>query len=91
MIRQYELVDLIKSYDPNVDVKALDRAYAYAMNAHGHQKRESGDPYFSHPLEVAEILTNYKLDTATIVTALLHDTIEDTKATQEEINKIFDQ
>jgi len=89
MIRQYELVDLIKSYDPNVDVKALDRAYAYAMNAHGHQKRESGDPYFSHPLEVAEILTNYKLDTATIVTALLHDTIEDTKATQEEINKIF--
>ena len=88
MIRQFELVDLIKSYDPNVDEKALDRAYAFAMKAHGQQKRESGDPYFSHPLEVAGILTDYKLDTATIVTALLYDTIEDTIATQEEMKLV---
>jgi guanosine-3',5'-bis(diphosphate) 3'-pyrophosphohydrolase len=89
MIRQFELVDLVKSYDPNVDEEALDRAYVFAMKAHGQQKRESGDPYFLHPLEVAGILTDYKLDTATIVTALLHDTIEDTQATQEEIDKLF--
>jgi guanosine-3',5'-bis(diphosphate) 3'-pyrophosphohydrolase len=89
MIRQFELVDLVKSYDPNVDEEALDRAYVFSMKAHGHQKRESGDPYFLHPLEVAGILTDYKLDTATIVTALLHDTIEDTLATQEEIDKLF--
>jgi GTP diphosphokinase / guanosine-3',5'-bis(diphosphate) 3'-diphosphatase len=89
MIRQFELVDLIKSYDPNVDEEAIDRAYVFAMKAHGQQRRESGDPYFLHPLEVAGILTDYKLDSATIVTALLHDTIEDTIATQEEIDKIF--
>ena len=89
MIRQFELVDLVKSYDPNADEEALDRAYVFAMKAHGQQKRASGDPYFLHPLEVAGILTDYKLDTSTIVTALLHDTIEDTLATQEEIDKQF--
>ncbi|NQU58758.1 MAG: bifunctional (p)ppGpp synthetase/guanosine-3',5'-bis(diphosphate) 3'-pyrophosphohydrolase, partial [Rhodospirillales bacterium] len=89
MIRQFELVDLVKSYDPNADEAALDRAYVFSMKAHGKQKRASGDPYFLHPLEVAGILTEYKLDSATIVTALLHDTIEDTLATQEEIDKLF--
>ncbi len=89
MIRQFELVDLVKSYDPNADEEALDRAYVFAMKAHGQQKRASGNPYFLHPLEVAGILTDYRLDTATIVTALLHDTIEDTNATQEEINRQF--
>ncbi len=89
MIRQFELVDLVKSYDPNADEAALDRAYVFAMKAHGNQKRASGDPYFLHPLEVAGILTEYKLDSATIITALLHDTIEDTLATQEEIDKLF--
>ena len=89
MIRQFELVDLVKSYDPNADDEALDRAYVFAMKAHGSQKRASGDPYFLHPLEVAGILTDYKLDDATIVTALLHDTIEDTLASQEEINSLF--
>ena len=89
MIRQFELVDLVKSYDPNVDEQALNRAYVFAMKAHGSQKRASGDPYFLHPLEVAGILTEYKLDTATIITALLHDTIEDTEATLEDINKQF--
>lgn len=89
MIRQFELVDLVKSYDPNADEELLDRAYVFAMKAHGSQKRASGDPYFLHPLEVAGILTDYKLDSSTIITALLHDTIEDTEATQEEIDKQF--
>ncbi len=89
MIRQFELVDFVKSYDPNVDEEALNRAYFFAVKAHGKQLRESGDPFFLHPLEVAAILTDYKLDTATIITALLHDTIEDTLATQDEIEKLF--
>ena len=67
----------------------LNRAYVYAMKAHGEQKRASGDPYFSHPLEVAAILTDLKLDDATIAAALLHDTIEDTAATRGEIDKVF--
>ncbi|NQV48014.1 MAG: bifunctional (p)ppGpp synthetase/guanosine-3',5'-bis(diphosphate) 3'-pyrophosphohydrolase [Rhodospirillaceae bacterium] len=89
MIRQIELVDQVKSYDPNADEEALNRAYVFSMKAHGNQKRASGDPYFLHPLEVAGILTHYKLDCGTIITALLHDTIEDTLATQEEVEKIF--
>ncbi len=67
----------------------LNRAYVFSMKAHGSQTRASGDPYFLHPLEVAGILTQMKLDTATIVTALLHDTVEDTVATQEDIERIF--
>ena len=89
MIRQYELVECIKSYDPDADEDAINRAYVYAMKMHGSQKRASGDPYFSHPLEVAGILTEMKLDYASIITALLHDTIEDTPATYEEIEKLF--
>ena len=89
MIRQYELVERVKAYDPNVDEDGLDRAYVFAMKAHGSQKRASGDPYFSHPIEVAGILTGIKLDTATIVTALLHDTVEDTDATIEDIERLF--
>lgn len=89
MIRQFELVEKIKAYDPNADEEAINRAYVFAMKAHGSQKRASGDPYFSHPLEVAGILSDMKLDTASIVTALLHDTVEDTDATLEEIEKLF--
>ena len=89
MIRQYELVDRVKAYDPQADEDMLDRAYVYAMKAHGSQKRASGDPYFAHPLEVAGILTGMKLDTASIVTALLHDTVEDTDATIEDIEAKF--
>src|SRR5664279_6495219 len=77
MMRQYDLVDRVRAYNPNTDEDLLNRAYVYAMMAHGEQKRASGDPYFSHPLEVAAILTDLKLDDATIVAALLHDTIED--------------
>ena len=89
MIRQYQLVDRVKSYDPNADEDALNRAYVFSMKVHGSQKRASGDPYFSHPLEVAAILTELKLDTATIVTGLLHDTVEDTVATLDEIEEVF--
>ena len=89
MIRQYELVERVKSYDPSMDEDALNRAYVYAMKMHGSQKRASGDPYFSHPLEVAGILTDMRLDTSTIITALLHDTIEDTDATAADIKQLF--
>ena len=89
MIRQYELVERVKAYDPTADEDALNRAYVFAMKAHGSQKRASGDLYFSHPLEVAGILTGMRLDTATIITALLHDTIEDTDVTLDEIDSMF--
>ncbi|MBP9692843.1 MAG: bifunctional (p)ppGpp synthetase/guanosine-3',5'-bis(diphosphate) 3'-pyrophosphohydrolase [Alphaproteobacteria bacterium] len=89
MIRQYELVEAVKAYDPHADEDLLNRAYVFAMRAHGTQKRASGDPYFTHPLEVAGILVEMHLDVATIVTALLHDTVEDTIATLEEIEKHF--
>ncbi|MCW0180852.1 MAG: bifunctional (p)ppGpp synthetase/guanosine-3',5'-bis(diphosphate) 3'-pyrophosphohydrolase, partial [Zavarzinia sp.] len=89
MIRQYELVERVRAYDPQADENLLNRAYVFSMKAHGSQKRASGDPYFSHPLEVAGILTEMKLDSNTIVTALLHDTIEDTVATYEDIEKLF--
>ncbi|MGE0668022.1 MAG: bifunctional (p)ppGpp synthetase/guanosine-3',5'-bis(diphosphate) 3'-pyrophosphohydrolase [Sphingomonadales bacterium] len=89
MIRQYELVERVRAYDPNVDEKLLDRAYVFSMRAHGAQKRASGDPYFLHPLEVAGILTDMRLDDATIVTGLLHDTLEDTVATYDEVESLF--
>ncbi len=89
MIRQYELVERVRAYDPNVDENLLDRAYVFSMRAHGAQKRASGDPYFLHPLEVAGILTDMRLDDATIVTGLLHDTIEDTVATYDEVESLF--
>ncbi|TYL80108.1 RelA/SpoT family protein [Bradyrhizobium cytisi] len=89
MMRQYDLVERVRSYNPSTDEDLLNRAYVYAMKAHGSQTRASGDPYFSHPLEVAAILTDLKLDDATIVAALLHDTIEDTEATRAEIDQLF--
>ena len=85
-LRQYELIDRVKAYDPTADEDLLNRAYVYAMRMHGSQTRASGDPYFAHPIEVAGILTEYKLDTATIVTALLHDIIEDTQATRSMVS-----
>jgi GTP diphosphokinase / guanosine-3',5'-bis(diphosphate) 3'-diphosphatase len=89
LIRQFELVEKVKSYDLWADEDALNRAYVFAMKVHGSQIRESGDPYFSHPNEVAGILAEYKLDSASIISALLHDTIEDTSATSEEITEHF--
>ena len=89
MMRQYDLIERVRRYNPNTDEALLNRAYVYAMKAHGEQRRASGDPYFSHPLEVAAILTDLKLDDATIAAALLHDTIEDTPTTRAEIDQIF--
>ena len=89
VLRQYELVEKVRSYDPDADERLINRAYVFSMKAHGAQKRASGDPYFSHPIEVAGILTDLKLDDQTIATAILHDTIEDTLATPEEIEKHF--
>ena len=79
----------VRAYDPDADEGLLNRAYVFSMKAHGAQMRASGDPYFSHPIEVAGILTDLKLDDETIVTAILHDTIEDTVATPEQIEKLF--
>ena len=89
MMRQYELVERVQRYKPDVNEALLNKAYVYAMQKHGHQKRASGDPYFSHPLEVAAILTEMHLDESTIAVALLHDTIEDTSATRQEIDQLF--
>ncbi len=89
MMRQYDLLERVRRYNAKTDEGLLNRAYVYAMKAHGEQKRASGDPYFSHPLEVAAILTDLKLDDATIAAALLHDTIEDTDTTRAEIDQLF--
>jgi GTP pyrophosphokinase len=89
IMRQYELVELVRSYDPGVDEDLLNRAYVYAMKAHGPQKRASGDPFFHHPVEVAGILAGLKLDAASIATGLLHDTVEDTGAKLEDIRQQF--
>jgi len=89
MMRQYELVERVLAYNPKADEALLNKAYVYAMKKHGNQKRASGDPYIAHPLEVAAILTDLKLDDATIAVALLHDTIEDTDATRVEIDQMF--
>ena len=89
LMRQTDLVERVLAYDPGADEAVLNKAYVYAMNAHGKQFRASGDPYFAHPLEVAAILTDLKLDVPTIATALLHDTIEDTLVTYEDVKEKF--
>ncbi len=88
-IRQTELIDLVKAYDPNADENMLNRAYIFAMKAHGGQTRQSGDPYFSHPLAVAAILTELRADPATVATALLHDVVEDTDHSIDDIEEHF--
>ena len=89
LMRQYELVDKVRAYNPAVNEDLLNAAYVYAMQQHGQQVRASGDPYFSHPLQVAALLTDLRLDDATIAAGLLHDTIEDTDTTRGEIEKRF--
>ena len=89
MMRQYELVERVQKYKPDANEALLNKAYVYAMRKHGRQTRASGDPYISHPLEVAAILTDMHLDEATIAVGLLHDTIEDTSATRDEIDELF--
>ena len=87
MIRQFELVERVQSYDPDADEDVLNRAYVYAAEGARHADARLGDPYFSHPVEVAGILAEMQLDTASIVTGLLHDTVEDTDATRDEIDR----
>ncbi len=89
MLRQYELIERVLAYAPDADEALLNRAYVYTVQKHGSQKRASGDPYFSHPVEVAGLMTDLKLDQETIMTALLHDTVEDTLATIEDIEANF--
>lgn len=89
LMRQYELVERVRAYDPNVNEDLLNRAYVFSMQSHGKQQRASGDPYFSHPLEVAGLLTDMKMDSTTIAAALLHDTVEDTLASLEDIQTQF--
>ena len=89
MISNNELISKIKSYNRFLNSKSLNKAFDFAMTAHKNQKRKSGDPFVIHPLAVANILSDLKLDSATIVTGLLHDTIEDTSATYELVLKEF--
>lgn len=89
MLRQYELIDKVKAYDDHTDETLLNKAYVFALRAHGAQKRESGDPFFSHPVEVAGILADFKFDYLTVVAALLHDTVEDTEVSLKDIEQHF--
>ena len=89
MINKSELIDKIKSYNKFLNSKSLNKAYNFALDAHQNQKREEGVPYIIHPVAVASILTELKLDSATITTGLLHDTIEDTNVTYETVKKEF--
>jgi guanosine-3',5'-bis(diphosphate) 3'-pyrophosphohydrolase len=89
MIRQFELVEKVRDYDPAVNEVGINKAYIFAMQKHGSQRRASGDPYFSHPLEVAWLLADMRLDSGSIITALLHDTVEDTDASLTDIKRLF--
>ena len=88
-VRQYELTEKVRRYDPRADTDLLDAAYVLAAKAHGQQSRDNGDPYITHPLAVADILADYRMDAASIATALLHDVIEDTGVTRAEIDARF--
>ncbi|MCE2828993.1 MAG: bifunctional (p)ppGpp synthetase/guanosine-3',5'-bis(diphosphate) 3'-pyrophosphohydrolase [Sphingomonadales bacterium] len=89
MMRQYELVERVRAYAPDVDEDRLNKAYVFTVQMHGAQKRASGDPYFSHPVEVAGLMTDLKMDEDTIITALLHDTVEDTLTSIEDVESKF--
>jgi GTP pyrophosphokinase len=89
VIRQCDLTRKILDYDPKADTGLIDAAYDLAEKAHSTQRRENGDPYFSHPVAVADILAGYHLDVASIATALLHDVVEDTSYKLSEIESRF--
>jgi len=89
MLNRDDLLKKVKTYNRFFNSETLTKAYNFALNAHKNQIRDSGDPYLSHPVEVANILTELKLDSATIATGLLHDTIEDTKTTYKTVQKEF--
>jgi len=89
MLNREDLIKKVKNYNKFLNPETLSKAYTFALNAHKDQKRDSGDPYSIHPVAVADILTDLKLDSATIATGLLHDTIEDTKTTYKTVEKEF--
>ena len=89
MLNQEELIKKVKTYNRFFNPETLSKAYAFALNAHKNQKRDAGEPFIIHPIAVADILTDLRLDSATITTGLLHDTIEDTKATYKTVEKEF--
>ena len=89
MLKSNDLINKVKSYNKFLNPETLDKAYNFAVKAHENQKRHSGDPYVIHPVAVANILTELKLDSATIATGLLHDTIEDTHATYQTIKEEY--
>jgi len=89
MLNQEDLIKKVKTYNPFLRPETLSKAYLFALKAHRNQKRDSGDPYLIHPVAVADILSDLKLDSATIATGLLHDTIEDTNATYTTVEKEF--
>lgn len=88
-MRQYELIEKIKAYNPKADVGLINRAYVYSMKAHGGQQRANGLPYLVHPLAVSSILADLKLDDVSIAVGLLHDTLEDTLSTHDELRQLF--
>ena len=89
MLRLNDIIEIVRSYHPQADLDLIHKAYVYSAKVHAGQVRQSGEPYLSHPLEVAKILAELKLDEASICTGLLHDTIEDTLASAEEIKQLF--
>ena len=89
MLKSEELINKVKSYNKFLNPETLTKAYDFAVKAHINQKRDEGAPYIIHPVAVANILTDLKLDSATIATGLLHDTIEDTQATYQTIEQEF--
>src|ERR1700732_561756 len=89
IVRQFELTEKVLAYDPKADTALIDAGYVLAMQAHGQQRRDNGDPYITHPLAVADILAGYRLDTRSIVTGLLHDVIEDTPVTLADVRQRF--
>jgi guanosine-3',5'-bis(diphosphate) 3'-pyrophosphohydrolase len=91
MLKLSDILDVVKSYHPQPDLDLIRKAYVCSAKYHEGQVRKSGEPYLSHPLEVAKILAELKLDEASICTGLLHDTVEDTDATKDEIEEVFGQ
>src|ERR1700733_8381006 len=89
MLKLSDILERVSAYHPSPDLDVIKKAYVYSAKVHQWQVRMSGEPYLIHPLEVAGILAELKLDEASIVTGLLHDTIEDTLATSEELTELF--
>ena len=84
-----DLIEVIKQYNPSTNVNLIEKAYDFGLASHAGQMRKSGEPFFSHPVQVARILTELKLDDASIITALLHDTIEDTDRSFKDVSDLF--